>query len=64
MTDQKTITLRDAQPSDAATILHFITELAIYEKEPDAVKTDEQAIIKTLFSEGATAHSLICFEEY
>ncbi|WP_339688163.1 GNAT family N-acetyltransferase [uncultured Pseudoalteromonas sp.] len=62
MTDQKTITLRDAQPSDAATILHFITELAIYEKEPDAVKTDEQAIIKTLFSEGATAHSLICFE--
>ena len=40
----------------------FITELAIYEKEPDAVKTDEQAILKTLFGEGATAHSVICLE--
>ena len=39
MTD---IILRDAVPSDAATILHFITELAVYEKEPDAVKTDRR----------------------
>ena len=59
MTD---IILRDAVPSDAATILHFITELAVYEKEPDAVKTDEQAILNTLFSDGATAHSVICLE--
>ena len=36
------IEIRDAQPSDAKTILHFINELAIYEKEPDAVKTNEQ----------------------
>lgn len=61
MTDNN-LTIRDARASDAATILHFITELAIYEKEPDAVKTDEQAILKTLFSEGATAHSVICFD--
>ncbi|WP_377110349.1 GNAT family N-acetyltransferase [Pseudoalteromonas sp. R86517] len=58
----KQIEIRDAKKSDAPTILQFITELAIYEKEPDAVKTDEQAIIKTLFSEGATAHSVICLE--
>ena len=58
----KQIQIRDANKSDAPTILQFITELAIYEKEPDAVKTDEQAIIKTLFSEGATAHSVICLE--
>ncbi|ENN97843.1 MULTISPECIES: GNAT family N-acetyltransferase [Pseudoalteromonas] len=58
----KQIQIRDAKKSDAPTILQFITELAIYEKEPDAVKTDEQAIIKTLFSEGATAHSVICLE--
>ncbi|WP_409076805.1 MULTISPECIES: GNAT family N-acetyltransferase [Pseudoalteromonas] len=56
------ISIRPAVPSDAATILHFINELAIYEKEPDAVKTDENAILKTLFSEGATAHSVICLE--
>jgi len=58
----KQIQIRDAKKNDAPTILQFITELAIYEKEPDAVKTDEQAIIKTLFSEGATAHSIICLE--
>jgi len=56
------VIIRDAKPSDAKTILHFITELAIYEKEPDAVKTDEQAILDTLFSEGATAHSIICLQ--
>ena len=59
----KQIQIRDANKSDAPTILQFITELAIYEKEPDAVKTDEQAIIKTLFCEGATAHSVICLED-
>ncbi|MDC9566187.1 MULTISPECIES: GNAT family N-acetyltransferase [unclassified Pseudoalteromonas] len=59
----KQIQIRDAKKSDAPTILQFITELAIYEKEPDAVKTDEQAIIKTLFCEGATAHSVICLED-
>ena len=57
------IEIRDAQPSDAKTILHFINELAIYEKEPDAVKTDEQAILDTLFCDGATAHSLICLQD-
>ncbi|MGO2562645.1 MAG: GNAT family N-acetyltransferase, partial [Pseudoalteromonas nigrifaciens] len=41
-----TIDIRDAQASDAKTILHFINELAIYEKEPQAVKTNEQAINK------------------
>ena len=59
----KQIEIRAAKKSDAPTILQFITELAIYEKEPDAVTTDEQAIIKTLFSEGATAHSVICLED-
>jgi len=57
-----TIDIRDAQASDAKTILHFINELAIYEKEPQAVKTNEQAILDTLFSEGATAHSIIGFD--
>ena len=34
----KQIQIRDAKKSDAPTILQFITELAIYEKEPDAVR--------------------------
>ena len=58
----KVIEIRDAKPSDAKTILHFINELAIYEKEPNAVKTNEQAILNTLFCEGATAHSILCLD--
>ena len=58
----KVIEIRDAKPSDAKTILHFINELAIYEKEPNAVKTNEQAILDTLFCEGATAHSILCLD--
>ncbi len=34
-------TIRTATPADAATILAFIVDLAIYEREPDAVETTE-----------------------
>ena len=36
--------IRRAGPTDAATILHFITELAIYEREPDAVEATEASL--------------------
>ena len=51
--------LRPATASDAALILRFIIELAVYEKEPDAVVTDEAGIAASLFGEGATARALI-----
>lgn len=54
--------IRQAVRSDVATILHFINELAIYEKEPDAVEATEEKLIKTLFTEGATAHAILCFD--
>ncbi|MFY8275461.1 GNAT family N-acetyltransferase [Pseudoalteromonas sp. SSDWG2] len=54
--------IRDAVINDVPLIYHFINELAIYEKEPDAVVATEQDIERTLFSQGATAHSLICFD--
>lgn len=53
------LVLRPAQASDAALILRFIIELAVYEKEPDAVVTDEAGIAASLFGEGATARALI-----
>jgi len=34
------IRIRDAVPEDAELIHHFISELAIYEREPDAVRYD------------------------
>ncbi|CAD6907787.1 unnamed protein product, partial [Tilletia laevis] len=37
-TSSSTVTVRPGTEADIPTIMNFITELAIYEKEPDAVK--------------------------
>lgn len=52
--------IRDAQIEDAGLILRFITELAVYEKQPQAVKASIEDIEKSLFAEDSTAHALIC----
>jgi GNAT superfamily N-acetyltransferase len=44
-----TLAIRSVTPEDAATLLHFIKELAIYEREPDAVVATEDDIIAHLF---------------
>lgn len=41
--------IRPARPGDAADILDLIHELAIYEREPDAVKNTEPALVSHLF---------------
>ena len=43
-------TIRTATPDDAATILGFIVDLAIYEREPDAVQTTEEGLRAQLAS--------------
>lgn len=53
------LVLRPATAADAGLILRFIIELAVYEKEPDAVVTDEDGIAASLFGQGATAKALI-----
>ena len=58
-----TIEIRPAVPSDAAQILTFITELAEYEKARHEVIASVVDIERSLFSEGATAHGLICLRE-
>lgn len=52
--------IREATPQDSEQILHFINELAIYEKLPQEVKTNEALIIDTLFGDDAKAFCLIC----
>jgi GNAT superfamily N-acetyltransferase len=37
-------TIREATPDDAALILEFVRDLAIYEREPDAVKIDTEEL--------------------
>ncbi|MBT8069310.1 MAG: GNAT family N-acetyltransferase [Gammaproteobacteria bacterium] len=54
------IKIRRAEPADAALILRFITDLAIYEKAENEVVATVADIQRSLFSEGANAHALIC----
>lgn len=55
-----TFTIRPAVKADTATILHFIRELAIYEKAEHEAKATEEHIHRTLFNEQPKAHAIIC----
>lgn len=46
-----TITIHKARPEDMTSVLGLITELAIYEKEPDAVKITEKTLLEFGFGE-------------
>ena len=54
------LNIRPATVADAGLILHFIRELAIYEKAEHSVQTDEIGIAESLFGPDATARALIC----
>lgn len=54
------ITIRPAHREDAALILRFITELAIYEKAGDQVAATVESIEASLFGEDSPARALIC----
>lgn len=55
-----TIHIRPATASDAALILRFITELAVYEKAEHEVVATAKDIEASLFCADAPAKSLIC----
>lgn len=55
-----TLHIRDATRADAAVILGFITELAIYEKAEHEVKANVADIERSLFDEPSPAKALIC----
>jgi GNAT superfamily N-acetyltransferase len=44
-----TIAIRRATPADLPGILRLIVALAVYEREPDAVKATEQSLHETMF---------------
>jgi len=52
--------IRQARPGDAATILRLITDLAIYEREPDAVLASAEDIRDALFCESPRVFALVC----
>lgn len=54
------LNIRPATQDDTGQILHFIRELAIYEKALDQVTTDEAGLRQALFGTAPKAHALIC----
>ncbi|KZP15309.1 acyl-CoA N-acyltransferase [Athelia psychrophila] len=52
--------IRSAGPDDVDSILRLIVELAVYEKEPDAVKATPELLRKNLF-EDKFANALLAF---
>ena len=53
------LTIRPAEPSDIPQILQFVHELAVYEKEPDAVEATEADLQRALFGQNANVFGLI-----
>lgn len=57
------IVMRQATIEDAALILGFITDLAIFENAEHEVKATMQDIETTLFGEEASAETIICLAD-
>ena len=55
-----TLEIRDASADDAELILHFIRELAIYEKAEHEVVADANDLRRTLFGPDSTTLAVIC----
>ncbi|WOB50845.1 GNAT family N-acetyltransferase [Xanthomonas hydrangeae] len=60
---QAPLQIRSATPDDAALLHELVTALAVYEREPDAVKASPEELRASLFGDGATAHALICEQD-
>jgi len=55
--------IRPATPGDAPLLHELVTALAVYEREPDAVKATVEDLRASLFGPGATAHALVCEQD-
>lgn len=53
------LSIRAATEQDLATIMQFVVDLAIYEKEPDAVVATESDFANALFGDNPQVHCLI-----
>jgi RimJ/RimL family protein N-acetyltransferase len=57
------MTIRQATVDDGALILHFIRELAIYEKAEHEVLATQQTIEQSIFSKNSHVFALICEQD-
>ena len=59
----KQLTIRNAAVDDAILILHFICELAIYEKAEHEVLATQHSIEQSIFSKNSHVNALICEQD-
>jgi len=52
------LSIRAATEQDLATIMQFVVDLAIYEKEPDAVVATKSDFANALFGDNPQVHCL------
>jgi len=57
------LSIRQAITADSKLILHFIRELAIYEKAEHEVHATEETIEATIFSKDSHVNALICEQD-
>jgi GNAT superfamily N-acetyltransferase len=57
------LSIRQATATDAPLILHFIRELAIYEKAEHEVQATELSIEHSIFAKGSHVNALICEQD-
>jgi GNAT superfamily N-acetyltransferase len=57
------LSIRQATADDATLILHFIRELAIYEKAEHEVLATEETITQTIFADDSHVEALICEQD-
>ncbi|KAB1086788.1 GNAT family N-acetyltransferase [Neorhizobium galegae] len=57
------LTIREAVREDAATLLGFIRELAIYEKAEHEVAATSETIGNSIFGTGSVTHALVCEQD-
>jgi GNAT superfamily N-acetyltransferase len=55
--------IRAAEAADVPSILSMIHDLAIYEKEPDAVKTTQEMLMAALFGDNPRVYALVAEDD-
>lgn len=63
MTGTENFEIREAVEADIPLVLHFIKELAEYEKLSDIVEADEKVLWESMFGGGANTKALLAFQE-
>lgn len=53
------IVIRPAMPADVPVILRFVRELAVFEREPDAVRATEAMLAAALFGDRPAAEAVL-----